>query len=491
MATKVLLVDDLEDWRTSLSGLLTDGGYEVHAVGSKIEALNALKTRHFHVAVLDVRLDETDENNTEGLTLMYEIKEKYSSVAVIILTGYATVKMVQDALQPDNKGNSPAFGFLQKSETDKLTEYVRNASLMPTFKPSQECEITIALEPGQRPTVHGRGDIHFTHISNKSLSPDLGESEGTMSTADRRSLKKTGQELYRLLFEQHSSVINGYHRAVGTRAKKHLHLVFESTRELAKLPLEFLFSEVAGGYLTLLHPLTRRIQKVVTRRESISPEMLRRLVSSGERLRILLLASNTKPRIALIDEIGKQLEELLSPVPWLDLTYVKTEAATYHAVQEMFHECQYHIVHYIGHGNFREDSPEKSSLFFWEGNNMSGSVKPMTGNELRLLLQDSDTRLFHLTCCDGSHSGNASDLLDGDYLGIADSIIQAGVPSVLGYRRTVSAEPAQEMTRSFYHSLLRYGSPELALLDARIKLAAHDMDDLTWASPILIVQNSL
>jgi len=124
---RILVVDDLPDVRTTLSGLLSDEGYDVHSAASRVEALQALNAERFHVAVLDVRLDETDEDNREGLLLMHEIREKDPTVAVIILTGYANVKMVRDALQPDREGVSPAFGFLEKSEVDQLPEYVNRA----------------------------------------------------------------------------------------------------------------------------------------------------------------------------------------------------------------------------------------------------------------------------------------------------------------------------------------------------------------------------
>ena len=496
---RVLIVDDVEDWRRSLSGLLSDEGYAVRSVDSRVNALDALHSEHFDVAVLDVRLDESDETNQEGLILMREIGEKHPSVAVVILTGYATVGMVREALQPDAEGNSPAFGFLEKTETAQLPGYVRLAALrqqLPTFEPSQECEITVSLEPGQRLLVRGRGNIRFTYTSANPLSLDPARlarwrSERMMSTADRRFLiKEVGRELYRLLFEQHSAVLNGYHRALGrTKINQYLHLAFESTRDLAGLPLEFLFSDEAGDYLTLLHPMVRQIRGVVTRREPVSAELIRRLASSGEKLRVLLLVSNTEPRIDLIDRIGEELVDLLSPVNWLDLTHIRTEAATYSAVQRMLRGCKHHIVHYVGHGDFHGGSPEQSSLFFWEGSKQSGRVMPMTGNELRFLLEDSDTRLFHLTCCEGARAGGLVDLLDDDYLGIADGIIQSGVPSVLGYRWPVSAMSAKEMTLAFYRSILRHGSPELALLDARRELAIRNKDDLTWASPILIAQS--
>jgi len=124
---RVLIVDDLPDVCATLSGLLSDEGYDVRSVSSRVEALQMVDAERFHVAVLDVRLDEADEDNQDGLLLMHEIRERDPTVAIIILTGYATVKMVQEALQRNRDGISPAFGFLEKSEVDRLPEYVKRA----------------------------------------------------------------------------------------------------------------------------------------------------------------------------------------------------------------------------------------------------------------------------------------------------------------------------------------------------------------------------
>jgi len=117
----------LPDVRATLSGLLSDEGYDVRSASSRVEALQLVDAERFHVAVLDVRLDETDEDNQDGLLLMHDIREKDPTVAIIILTGYANVKMVREALQPDREGVSPAFGFLEKSEVGQLLEYVKRA----------------------------------------------------------------------------------------------------------------------------------------------------------------------------------------------------------------------------------------------------------------------------------------------------------------------------------------------------------------------------
>lgn len=499
---QVLIVDDLFDWRMTLSGLLEDAGYVTETAAGIEEALSLVDNEHFDVALLDVRLDETDEANIGGIKLASELRQRFREMSIIIITGYGTPGIMRSALMPGSNGTSLADEYVAKTETESLltvlNSLLRKSSQqqLPAFTPSQECRVTVSLEPGQRLLMRGHGNLRFTYTSTNPLEMDPARfvrwgSGRLMNTADRRFLvKEAGRELYRLLFAQHTPVLNGYHRALGRVSKgQYLHLVLESTRDLAGLPLEFLFSEEAGDYLALLHPMIRQIRGIVTRRDPISPASIEHLVSSGEKLRVLLLVSNTKPHVDLIDEMGDQIADLLASVDWIELTYVRTEAAAYPAVRRMLQGCRHHVVHYIGHGLFREDSPEQSCLVFWERDNRCGDLRPVTGGQLRLLLQDSNTRLLHLTCCEGARAGDLADLLDDDYLGIADGVIQAGVPSVLGYRWPVSAGSARMMALAFYRSMLCHGSPELALLEARRELAMRNKDDLAWASPTLVVQS--
>jgi CheY-like chemotaxis protein len=116
---RILVVDDVPDWRAMLTGLLSEEGYHVKAVGSSSEALRLLARERFHVAVLDVRLDETDEGNTEGLNLMHRVRAVDPTMAIIILTGYPTLDMVTEARRPGEEGVSPAFDFVEK---DKISQ---------------------------------------------------------------------------------------------------------------------------------------------------------------------------------------------------------------------------------------------------------------------------------------------------------------------------------------------------------------------------------
>jgi len=86
MSPKVLLVDDEERFRTTLSKLLKAHGLEVTDLGSGREALEELRKKAYDVIVLDVRMPEMD-----GIAVLGEIKKINPLLEVIILTGHASM----------------------------------------------------------------------------------------------------------------------------------------------------------------------------------------------------------------------------------------------------------------------------------------------------------------------------------------------------------------------------------------------------------------
>jgi len=122
---RILVVDDLPDWRSTLSGLLADEGYRVEVAESSSDALGILERRNFHLAVLDMRLDETEEGNMEGLELASDIKQRWPGTRVIIITGYETQETVRRAREPDFRGQRLAEDYLPKTKTELLPEVVR------------------------------------------------------------------------------------------------------------------------------------------------------------------------------------------------------------------------------------------------------------------------------------------------------------------------------------------------------------------------------
>ena len=93
----VLIVDDQPNWRSLFSDLLEDD-YEVVGVGSYEEALKELEDRvpPFRVAVVDIRLDDKDTANEDGLRLIEKIGRH---AIVVVVTSYPTIETIRKALQ--------------------------------------------------------------------------------------------------------------------------------------------------------------------------------------------------------------------------------------------------------------------------------------------------------------------------------------------------------------------------------------------------------
>ena len=128
---KILVVDDLPDWRTTLGGVLEDAHYDVQVAASSMEALDLLKEIAFDLAVIDVRLDERDEDNTEGLSLAATIKERWPNVKSVIITGYGTQGVVQEAMRPDEQGQRLVADYIPKEDSDQLIKLVNEALKSP------------------------------------------------------------------------------------------------------------------------------------------------------------------------------------------------------------------------------------------------------------------------------------------------------------------------------------------------------------------------
>jgi DNA-binding NtrC family response regulator len=118
MSHAILIVDDAADWRATLAGLLRDvyPDLQVMTAASLQEAKTQLDEYHFDLAVIDIRLDESDEDNTEGLELMEFIFQHHPGTPSLIITGYANLDTVRRAMQPDETGARRAADYIEKDK---------------------------------------------------------------------------------------------------------------------------------------------------------------------------------------------------------------------------------------------------------------------------------------------------------------------------------------------------------------------------------------
>lgn len=95
----VLIVDDQPNWRILFEELLAEE-YNVTSVESYEAAAVALMSSHdnpFHVAIVDIRLDDADKKNEKGMEIAHWLTKNFEITNVIIVTGYPTLKTIKRA----------------------------------------------------------------------------------------------------------------------------------------------------------------------------------------------------------------------------------------------------------------------------------------------------------------------------------------------------------------------------------------------------------
>jgi two-component system NtrC family response regulator len=112
MKKHVLIIDDEESVCTFFRRLLDRKGYRTISAVNEAEALRALEYSNFNVAMVDLKLPDTD-----GLTLLKHIKARQPACEVVIMTGFSTIKTAVQAMQLG------AYEYLEKPFEDiKLIE---------------------------------------------------------------------------------------------------------------------------------------------------------------------------------------------------------------------------------------------------------------------------------------------------------------------------------------------------------------------------------
>jgi DNA-binding NtrC family response regulator len=90
---RILVIDDDEGIRKTLSAILQDEGYEVDTAESGKEAILKSNAGFYNLALIDVRLLDMD-----GTELLTRIKDTVPRMRKIIITGYPTVHNAMEAV---------------------------------------------------------------------------------------------------------------------------------------------------------------------------------------------------------------------------------------------------------------------------------------------------------------------------------------------------------------------------------------------------------
>ena len=120
MALDVLIVDDEQDIRDLVSGVLEDEGYAARSAADSDAALDAIRDRRPSLVLLDVWLQGS---RLDGLELLDEIKRRDASLPVLVISGHGNLDTAVAAVR---RG---ATDFIEKPfEAERLLMLVSRAT---------------------------------------------------------------------------------------------------------------------------------------------------------------------------------------------------------------------------------------------------------------------------------------------------------------------------------------------------------------------------
>ena len=284
-------------------------------------------------------------------------------------------------------------------------------------------------------------------------------------------LKEFGGKLYGAVFQD--ELRDTLQRSLTMTRAQHvglrLRLRLADTPELAELPWEFLYDPRHNRFLAQSRhsPLVRYLDL---------PDPPQPLSVDGP-LRVMVMISSPSdyPELDVEQEwsllTGALAEQLAGR-----RVIIERLPASMSALRGRLRRADFHVFHFVGHGFYRSDWGN-GVLVMEDRNRRSHEV---TGEELGGLLSEYDqTRLVVLNACEGAR-GDASDL----FAGMAQSLIQQGLPAVVAMQFEITDAAAIIFAREFYGAIGDSYPLEAALAEARG--AIRDEGNPTeWGTPVL------
>ena len=147
MARTILVVDDEKSILQSLEGILSDEGFEVVIARSGKEALVKIDEVFPDLVLLDIWMPGTD-----GIETLTEIKERYPSLQVVMMSGHGTI---ETAVKATRHG---AYDFIEKPlSLEKVLLSINNA--LDYYKLEQDINILKEKDKGRYQITGSSGAI--------------------------------------------------------------------------------------------------------------------------------------------------------------------------------------------------------------------------------------------------------------------------------------------------------------------------------------------
>ncbi|GAA3688414.1 hypothetical protein GCM10023081_27190 [Arthrobacter ginkgonis] len=290
-------------------------------------------------------------------------------------------------------------------------------------------------------------------------------------------VRQAGQQLFDALF---AGPVRGAYRAslgAAQQAGDQLRVVLRlAAPELAALPWEMLFDPETESYLCRNEPMLRRIP---------APDYTPRALRVVPPLRILGVVSSPRGLPALdVDAEKERLETALDgPIAAGLVEVVWAPEATWAGVHEQLLAGPWHVVHFIGHGDYDVRAGEGLIAL----TDAHGRAAMVEASRLAYLLSAARPvpRLVVLNSCSSGESGT-----EELFSGTAAALVRSGVSAVAAMQFTVSDEAAIAFAQGFYTAIANGRRIDEAARNGRISITGNSRSTLEWVTPVLYVRGS-
>ena len=347
-------------------------------------------------------------------------------------------------------------------------------------------DFDLLIEPGSDDSYRARvlrspagesGLIQFTlpfsavELENLVLKVGRGRRRARGGRPESQPLKDFGGKLYGAVFQD--ELRDMLQRSLSLTHAEHigmrLRLRLIDAPELANLPWEFLYDPRHKRFLAQSRrtPLVRYLDL---------PEPPHTLSVEGP-LRLLVMISNPSGYEPL--DVEKEWEAVTSALAQRQAegrVVVERLPANMRALRARLRREEFHVLHFIGHGFYKPDWGDGVLVM----EDRDGLPHEVLGEDLGGLLNEYDQmRLAVLNACEGARNG-ASD----PFAGIAQSLIQQGLPAVVAMQFEITDQAAIIFARELYAAIADSYPLEAALAEARG--AIRDEGNLIeWGTPVL------
>ncbi|MDX1739983.1 MAG: CHAT domain-containing protein, partial [Rhodothermales bacterium] len=262
---------------------------------------------------------------------------------------------------------------------------------------------------------------------------------------------------------------------LGLRLKLQLNLDDPDVARLARLPWELLYSKEEHEYLNLIgkYPLVRHLAiSQPEKSEVIYPP-----------LRVLVVMSSPKGVVELdLEHERKLIEENWADHDNVEVTFL--DKATLENINKQVIENEYHVLHYMGHGDFDPESGQ--GVLVMEDDD--GNPDPVPAHALSVVLRKAKKmRLIFLNACETAKAAESTG--QDPFAGVATALVMANVGDVLAMQFPISDKAAIKFSQAFYWSIASGLPIDSAVSEGRSAIKLALPNSMEWATPVLFMRS--